>query len=59
MNIVEIDGVEYVAAEDFRELEREVEILEDALGDKCTECGNLEEELEKIKDAVEALWGMV
>jgi hypothetical protein len=55
MNIIEIDGVEYVTAEDFRELEREYEELEDALGEKCDEC----EKLNKISDAAESLWKMV
>ena len=59
MNIVEIDGVEYVTADDFRDVEREVEKLEHALGDKCIACDELEYELEKIKVAIEALWKMV
>jgi hypothetical protein len=59
MNIVETDGVKYVTLEDFLDLEREHEDLENAHEDKCDECEKLEEKLNKISDAVESLWEMV
>ena len=59
MNIVEIDGVEYVTAEDFRELEK-VHNMRNRMYEQLLEDHDiLEDDLEKLTQAINELWRMV